>query len=84
VLALLNSSSFNNLVNSTRSALGKTVMAGKTPRDRVERAYLSILNRYPTATERVACIKEIDRDPRRGTANVMWALLNTREFLFVR
>lgn len=84
VLTMLNSPNFNMLAYSTQSVLGKNVLAAKTPRERVERAYLSILNRYPTPAERVACIKEIDRDPRKGTANVIWALLNTREFLFIR
>jgi hypothetical protein len=28
--------------------------------------------------------EELQRDPREGTEGVIWALLNTRQFLFIR
>jgi hypothetical protein len=58
--------------------------------DRVDVMFLSILNRYPTDNERLVAMREIRRTlrdkqyPYAGHGNVLWALLNTREFLFIQ
>ncbi|MEC9095068.1 MAG: hypothetical protein VX776_00465, partial [Planctomycetota bacterium] len=57
---------------------------GARPNDRLTVVFLSILGRMPTAEERVACYKEIQENQAAGMGNVIWALLNTREFLFIQ
>jgi hypothetical protein len=47
--------------------------------------YLVVLSRLPTAAESataLAYLKSSHLDPRRATADLMWALINSKEFLF--
>jgi len=46
--------------------------------------YLSILSRYPSPAERQIAMKEIEDRGERGVQDLIWALMNTREFMFVR
>ena len=51
---------------------------------RVERMYLSVLNRPPTAKEREAFVSYIKREPKPDAAveDAVWVLLNSSEFRF--
>jgi hypothetical protein len=72
------------------SVIVDEVMDKKALDDRVDVMFLSILNRYPTDNERLVAMREIRRTlrdkqyPYAGHGNVLWALLNTREFLFIQ
>jgi hypothetical protein len=51
----------------------------------IERLYLSVYNRFPLAKERVftrSVFAEKDMTPRQATQDLLWAMLNTPEFLF--
>ncbi len=50
----------------------------------VEEVYLAALARVPTAVERQTALAYLQRqtDRRRGMEDLLWALLNTREFMF--
>jgi hypothetical protein len=50
---------------------------------RVEEVYLWTLSRLPTAEERQTCVQYVkdSPSPERGLQDVLWGLLNTREFL---
>ena len=50
----------------------------------IEVIFLSVLARKPTAEEKEECYAEIRRAKAAGYGNVIWALLNTREFLFIQ
>lgn len=52
----------------------------------VDLIFFSVLARFPDEEERQIAVEEIQNHPKRrlGQANVLWALLNTREFLFVQ
>jgi len=62
--------------------------------DKIEKLFLSILTRYPTSTEKVAASsgmrskeRKAQKDPAteaKALGNVVWALVNTREFLFIQ
>ena len=56
----------------------------RTPSDRIDTVFLSILNRFPTDEERLVAEDEIKTNGPAGYGNVIWALVNTREFLFVQ
>ncbi len=65
------------------SVIFNEVMAEKTTDAGIDRVFLCLLSRRPTRTEKLAAQAEIKKDGAAGFGNVIWALLNTREFLFV-
>jgi hypothetical protein len=71
---------------STRDAptLQRLQKAGGGPAKIVEGLYLATLSRLPTEAERKKALAHLDRarDPVRGYGDVMWALLNSAEFIF--
>lgn len=66
------------------SVIFNEVVAKKTPQEQVDMIFLSLLARHPTDAERVTALKEIREAKAAGYGNIIWALLNTREFLFVQ
>ena len=50
---------------------------------KIEELYLATVSRLPTEAERDACLKFIagSESPENGFQNVLWSLINTREFL---
>jgi len=98
VMALLNGPVTNKILTSPDAYLVQDIMeqAGQKS-DKIEKIFLSVLTRYPTDEEtdvaRTGMRAERDRDmseqeERRAEAkavgNVIWALVNTREFLFIQ
>jgi hypothetical protein len=75
------------------SVVNQEVLAAATS-NRIDVIFLSILGRRPTSDERQIASREIrdtfqkyKDDPNKrlaGYGNVIWALLNTREFLFIQ
>ncbi len=54
-------------------------------RDAMDVMFLSILQRPPTAKDREIAMREMSRgDKAMGYGNMIWALINTREFMFVQ
>lgn len=51
---------------------------------KVETVFLSVLSRLPTADERSIAYKTIRRGGKAGFEDVVWSLINTREFVFVQ
>lgn len=72
------------------SVIVDEVMDKRGLNDRVDVMFLSILNRHATDDERAYAMRELRRTmkdkkyPLAGHGNVLWALLNTREFLFIQ
>lgn len=60
------------------------VMAAPDLRDKIDVIFLSILSRKPSRTDRKLAEAEIQSNGPAGFGNVIWALLNTREFLFIQ
>jgi hypothetical protein len=82
VLRLMNGPRFNN-----GAALGPIVRSGKTPSEMLERLYLTVLARRPTAEEvdRVRAYFDKNKgEPRQALAGVLWALMNSSEFALNR
>jgi hypothetical protein len=74
----------NKKVRSDASRLAGMVRDGKADQDIIENLYLATLSRYPTAAERDLCLAAAKRanDRSRGLQNVLWALLNSNEFVY--
>jgi hypothetical protein len=66
------------------STIHDTIMHKKTVHDGVEAVFLTILSRPPTDEEMAEAIKEVKLDGPAGYGNVVWSLINTREFLFIQ
>ena len=66
------------------SVIYNEVMMATTVEGQINKIFIIVLNRHPTAAERVVAQKEIKAAGPAGIGNVIWALLNTREFLFVQ
>ena len=72
------------------SVMVEEVMNKKALEDQAEMMFICILSRKPTEREKAAALREMrssmkDKSNKlAGHGNVLWALLNTREFLFVQ
>jgi len=67
------------------SALHDEVMSHDS-QQAVDVVFLSILSHHPSAEDRSFAIQEIRsaETPTAGVGNLVWALLNTREFIFIQ
>ncbi len=84
-LHLMNSNTLANKVASDGSRAHALAESDKTPVQIVEQLYLSLYARRPTADElrgAASLFDEPDTNRRRATEDLMWALINTPEFVF--
>ncbi len=66
------------------SVIYDEVVAEKGVSEQIDRIFLCLLARKPSPVEKNAALKEVRVDGNAGFGNVIWALLNTREFLFIQ
>jgi hypothetical protein len=76
----------NSLVKDPDNRLGKMLSAGKSDTEMLEEFYLAALCRPPTATESKKLLAYLGaaKDRRAAWEDVLWALLNSKEFLLRR
>jgi hypothetical protein len=84
VLHLSFSPDVENKISRGDGRVAKLVQRKATPEQAVEELYLAAFARMPTAAEKRTTLAYISRqaDRRRALEDVLWALLNTREFMF--
>ncbi len=82
-LALMNGEGVQVLTKDGSRIL-EIVNKTKADGPKVEAVFLSVLSRMPTPEERSIAYKQIRGSGLDGFKNVTWALMNTREFLFVQ
>ncbi|MFP6675423.1 MAG: DUF1549 domain-containing protein [Pirellulaceae bacterium] len=82
ILTMLNGPMFSQLSNRN-SLLYKNIADADGPVDTLDVVFVSILSRRPTEREREITREQVDSGLR-GTGDIVWALINTRQFLFVR
>ena len=83
VLTLLNGPLFAHLQNRN-SLLQKQLANAEKPLDKLQVLYVSILSRPPTEREQELLLPRLLRDGDEGVSAIAWALLNTRQFMFVQ
>lgn len=83
VLALLNGFVEDEVLQEG-SALSDIIEGQSTDRDRVRVAYRSILGRDPNTAEQNAWKADVSRYGERVIDDVVWTLVNSHEFLFIR
>lgn len=80
-LALLNGSTFNQVTHS-QSVLSRTVAEAKTPEEKIDAIFLSVLTRKPTAEERELLVSHAKERSGKLYQDLTFALLNGQEFWF--
>jgi hypothetical protein len=76
---------FTHMMLEKGSMIYDNILKAPTPRDQLEVMFLSVLQRPPSAADRDTAMREMSSgDPAMGYGNIIWALINTREFLFVQ
>lgn len=76
---------FTHMMLEQGSVIYDSILSCKTPRQIMDVMFLTILSRMPTEKDRDITMREISRgDTAMGYGNVVWALINTREFLFLQ
>jgi Protein of unknown function (DUF1553)/Protein of unknown function (DUF1549) len=83
-LHLINGPTINEKIRNPGNRLGKLLAAKKPDKDVLDELYLAALARLPSDAERRTAIGHVagHEDKRRAWEDVLWALVNTREFLF--
>jgi len=66
------------------SVISTHLEAADSTEERIDMIFLSILGRRPTPEQKRLAFSEAHQSAREGYGNVVWSLLNTREFLFVQ
>ncbi|MBI5803051.1 MAG: DUF1553 domain-containing protein [Verrucomicrobia bacterium] len=76
----------NELLTQSDNRLGPLLEAVKSNRDLVTELYWSVLTRAPSETELTKTLAHIEqaKDRRSGTEDVLWGLVNAKEFVLRR
>lgn len=82
-LFLMNSNQTNQLMakNSTPVLEARLV---KTPEEKLETLYIGFLSRKPTPEETKALIPFFMENPEKARERIIWAMMNTQQFLFIQ
>jgi hypothetical protein len=83
---LLTGELLHALLRDPDNRIGKLIAAGKTDGEMLDEFYLRALARYPTETERVRLLAYVAGSKNRRAAweDVVWGLVNAKEFLLRR
>lgn len=83
-LQLINGPTINEKIRNPNNRLGQLLASKKSEKEMVDQLYLVTLSRLPSEAERAPALAHVAKnmDKRKAWEDVLWALLNTREFLF--
>lgn len=82
-LFLMNSSQTNWLL-AQRSAPVLEAQQAETPEAKIETLYIGFLARKPSAAELEALLPYFKENPEKARQRIIWAMLNTQQFLFIQ
>jgi hypothetical protein len=84
VLLLANSDEIENKLAAGEGRIARLIAAKKSDREIVDDLYLAALGRYPRADELETALPYVAESKDRAAAwqDLLWTLLNTREFMF--
>jgi hypothetical protein len=84
VLHLANSPEVEEKIARETGRVARLIKAKTAPEKAIEELYLATLSRYATRQEERQALKYLRRqdDPKQGLEDVLWALLNSKEFMF--
>ena len=83
-LQLISSRMVEGKLHSDQGRIAELIAAGRSDAEAVEELYLATLSRLPTPPERTAALAALagTADRRAALEDLLWALLNAKEFLF--
>jgi hypothetical protein len=83
-LQLINGPTINDKLRNPNNRLGKLLAEKKSEKEILDALYLAALARPATDAERGPALSHVakGKDKRKAWEDVLWAILNTREFLF--
>ncbi len=84
-LHLMNSEKLSRKITSDKGRVAQLAASKKSPQEIIEELYLRIYSRRPTDKEQELCkalFAKPEADRRKVTEDLMWAMLNTPEFVF--
>lgn len=82
-LTMLNGPLLQTIVNP-QSVLSRSVAECETPQQKLDVAFLSLLNRKPEPAERDLILSDLEQRGGKLYEDVVFALLNSQEFIFVK
>ncbi len=83
VLALINDKVSTNLIVKY-SLVKRNVNKLESLDEKIDYLYLSILNRYPSTAEKQTSQNYLQKENNQKIEDMIWVLINTREFLFIQ
>ena len=81
----MNSEEITSKLRSRQGTVRRLANSKLTPSEIVDELYLSTLSRFPTDAERTLMLRvftEAEGDRQAAIEDVLWALLNTRSFVY--
>ena len=83
-LAFLNSEFIQQKIKSSDCILSPLLKSGKPDAEILDTLYLTALSHHPSTAEATALLNAVKQSPNRdeGFQDVLWAVLNSKEFLF--
>ncbi|MEM1221528.1 MAG: DUF1549 domain-containing protein [Verrucomicrobiota bacterium] len=82
-LFLMNSNQTNKIMVERSTPVMEARLA-KTPEAKLEALYIGFLSRKPTKAEQAALLPMFLENPERASKRVIWAMMNTQQFLFIQ
>lgn len=84
ILHLMNNASINARIGSKTGRIASLIAAKTDDRRLVEELYLAAYSRYPSASEMKQAVADLAKAKNRQQAaeDILWALLNSKEFVF--
>jgi len=83
VLMMMNGKA-QKMLTSRDSLVFRTMDGVNDQSEKVERMFMTVMSRRPTLTEKAIAKRELSAQGDEGFSSMIWALVNTREFIFVQ
>jgi hypothetical protein len=84
VLTLLNGFVEQKVAENPRAVLSSSVAAARSPEEKLTQAFLGVLGRVPSSSEKSLWIPELQSQGAVAVKDLLATLLNTHEFLFIQ
>lgn len=84
IMHLVSGDTINQKIRAENSLIERLAKSGKSSREIIEELYLRTLSRFPKKEEAQLAQQGVNQapSPREGYEDLLWALLNSKEFLF--
>ena len=83
-LSLLNGFVDKSILPNAKSAVRQAAAEAKSAPDKVKAIFRAVLSRDPSEKERGAWVSDVDKRGDAAVRDLIWALVNTHEFMFIR